>query len=228
MEMAGCPQPLRPYVLSTNFTRTYDDMKYLFFDCETSGLPQDYKAPASDTDNWPRLVSVAWLMSFDDVVYRVAHYVIHPIGFEIPKEATDVHGITTEFARKVGTGLYSVLKEFTRDAFETDAIVAHNLAFDRKILEAECVRANMQNVFDVTEKLHGGKVFCTMEMGTDLCKIPGRYGYKWPRLDELHRHLFCGDPVEGAHGSLADARACMRCFQAMIAKAESPSCPTGS
>jgi hypothetical protein len=30
-------------------------MKYLFFDTETTGVPKDYKAPSSDTDNWPRL-----------------------------------------------------------------------------------------------------------------------------------------------------------------------------
>lgn len=33
---------------------------YLFFDTETTGLPKNYKAPASDSDNWPRLVQIAW------------------------------------------------------------------------------------------------------------------------------------------------------------------------
>ncbi len=34
-------------------------MKYLFFDTETTGVPKDYKAPSSDTDNWPRMVQLA-------------------------------------------------------------------------------------------------------------------------------------------------------------------------
>jgi DNA polymerase III epsilon subunit-like protein len=43
-------------------------------------------------------------------------------------------------------------------------------------------------------------------------KLPGKYGrYKWPKLAELHQVLF-GEPFEGAHGALADARACMRCY----------------
>jgi DNA polymerase III epsilon subunit-like protein len=43
-------------------------------------------------------------------------------------------------------------------------------------------------------------------------KLPGKYGrYKWPKLAELHQVLF-GEPFAGAHGALADARACMRCY----------------
>ena len=44
-------------------------MRYLFFDTETTGVPQDYKAPSSDTDNWPRMVQLAnmtrdWYLSY--------------------------------------------------------------------------------------------------------------------------------------------------------------------
>lgn len=33
---------------------------YLIFDTETTGLPRDYNAPVTDTDNWPRMVQLAW------------------------------------------------------------------------------------------------------------------------------------------------------------------------
>ena len=33
---------------------------YLIFDTETTGLPKNYNAPITDTDNWPRLVQLAW------------------------------------------------------------------------------------------------------------------------------------------------------------------------
>ena len=36
---------------------------YVFFDTETTGLPNDYDAPASDTDNWPRIVQLAWALT---------------------------------------------------------------------------------------------------------------------------------------------------------------------
>ena len=33
---------------------------YLIFDTETTGLPNNWKAPLTDFDNWPRLVQLAW------------------------------------------------------------------------------------------------------------------------------------------------------------------------
>ena len=32
----------------------------LIYDTETTGLPRDWNAPISDSDNWPRLVQLAW------------------------------------------------------------------------------------------------------------------------------------------------------------------------
>ena len=36
---------------------------YLFFDTETTGLPKNWKAPVTDTENWPRIVQIAWILS---------------------------------------------------------------------------------------------------------------------------------------------------------------------
>jgi len=33
---------------------------YLIFDTETTGLPRNYNAPVTDTDNWPRCIQIAW------------------------------------------------------------------------------------------------------------------------------------------------------------------------
>jgi DNA polymerase III subunit alpha len=33
---------------------------YLIFDMETTGLPASWNAPASDVDNWPQVVQLAW------------------------------------------------------------------------------------------------------------------------------------------------------------------------
>ena len=35
---------------------------YLIFDTETTGLPQNFNAPLSDSENWPRMVQIAWQM----------------------------------------------------------------------------------------------------------------------------------------------------------------------
>ena len=38
------------------------DKLYIFFDTETTGVPRDYKAPTTDTQNWPRLVQLGWIL----------------------------------------------------------------------------------------------------------------------------------------------------------------------
>jgi hypothetical protein len=50
-----------------------------------------------------------------------------------------------------------------------------------------------------------------MESSVDYCKIESKYGYKWPKLSELHIKLF-GEDFEGAHNALADIEATAKCF----------------
>ena len=53
--------------------------------------------------------------------------------------------------------------------------------------------------------------YCTMKLSTDYCKLPGKKGFKSPRLAELHQVLFGSDFVN-AHNALADVEATARCF----------------
>ena len=50
-----------------------------------------------------------------------------------------------------------------------------------------------------------------MQSATDYCQLPGRYGYKWPKLSELHQKLFDKD-FDNAHNALADVEAMVKCF----------------
>lgn len=35
------------------------------------------------------------------------------------------------------------------------------------------------------------KLDCPMKLSTDICKLPGvRSGYKWPKVEEAHKHFF--------------------------------------
>ena len=70
---------------------------------------------------------------------------------------------------------------------------------------AEFLRNNMSNVISNKRKI------CTMEKTTDFCAIPGAYGYKWPRLSELHYKLF-GKHFEEAHNAAVDINATAKCF----------------
>jgi len=179
---------------------------FLAFDTETAGLPRDWAAPVTDVHNWPRLVQIAWLC-FDDSGAELAscEHIIKPDGFVITRQASNVHGITTKRALAEGVDLQPVLVEFSEAVSSADMLVAHNVDFDTKVVGAELLRAGMANAFD------GKTLRCTMRESTDHCRLPGRRGYKWPTLTELHEILF-GAGFEGAHGALADARASMLCF----------------
>ena len=181
-------------------------MSLLFFDTETTGVPRNYKAPASDLNNWPRLVQIAWLLANDDgTEIESAEYIVKPDGFTIPADAARIHGITTEVALREGADIRVVLEGILSSLSKVSQLVAHNIDFDEKILGAELLRAGLPNVVEAKLRL------CTMRSSTDFCRLPGAYGFKWPKLDELHRKLF-NKPLAGAHRALVDVRACARCY----------------
>jgi DNA polymerase-3 subunit epsilon len=183
---------------------------FLFFDTETTGTPKNYNAPVTDSQNWPRMVQLAWIIQ--DTTQEIIEercYIIKPDGFDIPKQAVDIHGITTELAMEKGIPLIQVLKEFEEAINSCDILVGHNISFDEKIIGAEFIRVGGKDFLE-------GKIrFCTMKSSTNYCKIKGRYGYKWPKLQELHTFLF-KESFDGAHDALADIRATSKCFFELI------------
>lgn len=182
---------------------------YLFFDTETAGLPRSWRAPVTALNNWPRMVQIAWILC-DAMGQRLdAHdYIIRPENFKIPGAAAKVHGISTERARREGYPLATVLGKFNEALELTDFVVAHNIRFDEKIIGAELLRKKIPSALGQKRKL------CTMQAATEFCRLPGPYGYKWPRLSELHIKLF-GVNFEEAHDASADINATEKCFWAM-------------
>jgi DNA polymerase III subunit epsilon len=179
---------------------------YLFFDTETTGIPKNYKAPASDSRNWPRLVQIAWLLvDKEGNEQKSVEHIIKPEGFTIPADAARVHGITNEVAAQKGVALKPVLEQIIADFAQAKTILAHNMSFDEKILGAEFLRMGFSN--EVESKTRK----CTMLASVDHCAIPGQYGNKWPKLQELHKKLFQQE-FSGAHSALADVRACAKCY----------------
>lgn len=179
---------------------------YLFFDTETTGLPKNWKAPVSDVNNWPRLVQLGYLFyDKNGEIIESGDFIIKPQGFIIPADSARVHGISTEQALQEGKPITSVMEKFEDLVKRVNYLVAHNMAFDEKILGAELLRSEKPN------GLASKKKICTMKKTTDFCKIPGMYGYKWPKLSELHYKLF-NEYFEEAHNASADIEATARCF----------------
>lgn len=189
----------------------YNKHKYIcLFDCETTGLPKNWKAPMTDLNNWPRVIQLAWMVCDIDgnEISRNKH-LIFPEGWTMPTEKFWIeNAFSQENSVLNGETIESVLDLFVQSLNKCSVLVSHNLSFDYNVVGAEMIRTG----FKTTSKL---QKFCTKESGTNLCEIPGNYGFKWPKLSELHRFLFNKD-FEGAHDAMSDVIALKDCFFEMV------------
>jgi len=188
---------------------------YIIFDTETTGLPRNWNAPITDTDNWPRAVQIAWQLH-DDMgnLLEQKDYLIKPEGYDIPYDAERIHGISTALAEDQGVDLKSVLEEFNIALTKAKFVVGQNVGFDVNILGCEFVRKGIDSPMAKMSVLDT----CT-EATASLCQIPGGRGgkFKLPTLSELYKHLF-GKAFSEAHNATADVEATTRCFFELIRK----------
>ena len=182
---------------------------FLIFDTETTGLPRNYNAPLSDSENWPRVVQIAWqLHDLQGGLISSNSIIVKPQGFTIPFNAAQVHGISTERALAEGSDLQAVMNEFVEALKQTKYVCGHNIEFDLSIIGAEFIRLGMSDYFS------GKPVLDTKNDDvTEFCAIPGGRGgkYKWPKLTELYQKLF-NQGFEEAHNAAFDVLATAKCF----------------
>ena len=188
---------------------------YLIFDTETTGLPKNWKAPISDTDNWPRCVQIAWQLH-DSMGQLIEHdaFLVQPVGYNIPYDAEQIHGISTDLALEQGVLLKEVLEKFNTALGKTTFVVGQNVGFDINIMGCEFFRLGIENPLATLPVLDT----CT-EVTAQICQIEGGRGgkFKLPTLTELHQHLF-GVGFGEAHNATADVEATTRCFLELLRK----------
>jgi DNA polymerase-3 subunit epsilon len=176
-------------------------MKILVFDTETTGLPQDMSLTAYQSpNNWPHIVSISWAVidSVTNTVVKSHSYIVRPIKWTIPVEASNIHGITQSQATEFGLPLRDVMEAFNGEQY--DVMVAHNMKFDLNVV----VNAILWDL-NIPFKGFPKRKICTMEIGRLMCKLPGRYGYKYPKLSELYNNVVGHPPKkENLHNALFD------------------------
>ena len=186
---------------------------FLIFDTETTGLPKKWKAPLHDVENWPRCVQLAWQLH-DEMGVLVEHqdFLIKPSGFNIPYDAEQIHGISTELAEERGSHLEDVLNLFNEALSKSNFVVGQNVNFDLNIMGCEFFRSGIDTELNKLPILDT----CT-ERTALLCQIPGGRGgkFKLPTLTELHEKLFLV-PFNDSHNATADVEATARCFLELI------------
>ena len=181
---------------------------YLTFDTETTGLPKNYSAPISETDNWPRMVQIAWQINdkSGNLISSESH-IIKPKGYTIPFNAEKIHGISTQKAIDKGKEIKYVLEKFNNELKKNKYIIGHNINFDVNILGSEFYRSKIKTSLLEKESIDTGLI------SKEFCQLEGGLGgkLKMPKLIELYNILFESD-FSDAHDARADVNATAKCF----------------
>ena len=177
-------------------------MKHLIFDTETTGIPSNSIRAA---DKQPRIIEITMSIWNDDDNGVLSFDARFDPEIPIPPAVTKVTGITDAMVK--GCAPFRGEKaDMIRELIEAvDVVVAHNLSFDKLVIDSEFERANER-------KPKWPRGVCTVEATEHV------NGYRM-KLGELHQYLFAKG-LEGAHRSKADVEALLRCYQELIRRGE--------
>lgn len=163
----------------------------IFFDIESTGI---------DTEK-DRIVELCVIKCFyPDTNREIKTYRINP-GIPIPASATEIHGISDEDVKDAPLfkQLAKSLLEYIKDC---DLGGYNSNHFDIPMLYAEFNRAGVLWDYKGVDFIDPGVIFKRKEERT---------------LSAAMR-FYCGEELEGAHGSEADTLATIKVFEAMVNK----------
>lgn len=196
-------------------------MKVLVFDTETTGLPER-NASIMDVEKWPHILQLSYILYDSETKKLLEIYdtlIKIPMKVNITPESEAIHNITKNMCLEKGVPIHVALTIFNKALDQAKVIVGHNISFDKRLIMVECRRLYMSQRFTVNgvPKLE----YCTMKKSVDICKLEatsanGEKYYKYPKLSDLHLHLF-GEQPHGAHNALADILICLRCYCKLVA-----------
>ena len=192
-------------------------MKVLVFDTETTGLPTERNASYMETEKWPHIVQISFILYDTDkgsILVAHDHIIQLPDDVIISAESERIHGISHSRCRRQGVPISVALKEFGECQLKADRLVAHNMSFDKRVILAACRREGVHQHFFSSARVM--PEYCTMKRTKDIPVVVasnsrGVYN-KFPTLTELHRHLFNGASPRGTHDAFADILICLRCY----------------
>lgn len=189
------------YNFSINFDCYYMN---LFFDTETTGLPQKHHAWDRDYKEYPYILSIAWKYKS-----KAHYYMIYQEGRIVPPEATKANGITTQMANNKNATLpfQEVYCRFIEDSLDCVNVIGHNVYFDISIFKANVLKQYGVNSKEINKSI----VALDKDKRIDTMRETQKLFGKWPKLVQLHEYLF-GEEFPNAHDALEDVLALERCY----------------
>lgn len=193
-----------------------------FFDTETTGLVK-WDMPSTVAQQ-PSLAEVACALV--DLQTRETwdqmNLIIKPDGWDIPKGASDVHGITTDKAERYGMFLENAVYLFRNMIGRADYLVCHNVRFDKIVMERAAAMVDAMEELPAVRPLWKPEHqwLCTMMKSTPIVQKKAKFpkhdkDFKWPKLNEATQMLF-GRDVSGAHRAMNDVAETINVFFALV------------
>jgi len=209
------------------------NIRIMMFDTETTGLlPKTDPNKVNKISDFPYILQLSFViydMNQDCIVKEYNEYINVPEKVVISQFITDFTGITREMCKR-GVEITDALVDFYLAYMSVDYVVAHNIVFDRRMIELELQR----NMIELSVRMpHAAFMFndtynliqnitlhCSMQIGKKFCDtyIQGDNGKTWkkpPKLVELHKQLFGFEPKK-LHNSLIDSKVAMKCYLKMV------------
>jgi len=217
------PLELPPVVFKKHYRNV------LVFDTETTGFLPKITPENINSPEMPRIIQLSYIL-FDTCNYRMKkmgnYYIKLDEGIQIPPLITEITGITQHTCDTRGHDITDALIDFYNTAIQADCIIAHNIAFDIRMIEFEIERnyAKLEqrvpqiiSLFNpIFLRVKNIDTFCTMKSSVNVCNIikmdkHNRPYKKYPKLCELYLQLFQTVP-QHLHNAVIDVIVCLRCF----------------
>jgi DNA polymerase III epsilon subunit-like protein len=217
------PPPPPPVVIKKHYRNV------LVFDTETTGFLPKITPENINSPEMPRIIQLSYIL-FDTRNYRIKkmgnYYIKLDEGIQIPPFITEITGITQHTCDTRGHDITEALIDFYNTAIQADCIIAHNIAFDIRMIEFEIERNYAKLEHRVPQiislfnpiflRVKNIDTFCTMKSSVNVCNIikldkNNRPYKKYPKLCELYLHLFQSVPNH-LHNAVMDVIVCLRCF----------------
>jgi DNA polymerase-3 subunit epsilon len=177
-------------------------MRHLIFDTETTDLLGNSLQPIAKQ---ARVFEIFGLLLDDKDWSEVMlwHVVLNPQA-PLSAKSAEMTGMTD--ADLVGKPLFSsIADDWSAFLGQADVVVAHNLKFDRGVIDYEFKRLGKECRWPP-------RGVCTVEQTEQL------KGHRLSLMD-LHMHLF-GEGFEKAHSAEHDVRATARCYVELVKRGE--------
>jgi len=171
-------------------------MKLLVFDTETTGLMLPSSAPL---EKQPKVIELGLVVLDGEEEVFSGNWLVNP-GEQISAEITKITGITND--QLVGMPSFAEVWALAYGHFlEADGVVAHNLPFDKGLIDFECTRIDGQpwGGWPATQ-------ICTVQ---EYVHVFGRR----PKLKDLYEQ-YTFKKLEQTHRALDDVRALVEAIRA--------------